>query len=61
MSKAENIPVNPEDFSRFIEAAKLFERTQKRMKICLTNWYRDDLKGFLEDMRTGLERVLGKY
>lgn len=61
MSNAVKIPVDPAAFSEFIKAAGLFERTQKLMRTCLTNWYREDVQGFVGDMRTGLDHVLGEY
>lgn len=61
MGNMANIPVDPEAFSRFIETAKLFERTRKLMRICLKNWYGEDIRGFIGDMRAGLDRVFGEY
>lgn len=61
MINAVKIPVDPAAFSEFIEAARLFECTRKLLRMCLTNWYKEDIQGFVGDMRAGLERVLGEY
>lgn len=61
MSNAVKIPVDPAAFSEFIEAAGLFECTQKLLRTFLTNWYREDIQGFVGDMRAGLDHVLGEY
>ena len=55
------IPVDPEQFSEFIDNSKIFDMTRRLMRDYLTNWYSDDAEMFMEDMRGNLSTVLGQY
>ena len=55
------IPVDPKQFSEFIDNSKIFDMTWRLMRGYLTNWYSDDAEMFVEDMRGDLAAVLEKY
>lgn len=55
------IPVDPEQFSKFIDKSKIFDTTRQLMTRYLTNWYNDDAKTFAENMRGDLSAVLEHY
>lgn len=55
------IPVDPEQFSEFIDNSKIFDMTRRLMRGYLTNWYSDDAEMFMEDMRGDLSTVLEQY
>ena len=55
------IPVDPKQFSEFIDTSKIFDKTRQLMRGYLTNWYSDDAEMFVEDMRGDLATVLEKY
>ncbi len=55
------IPVDPKQFSKFIDNSKIFDMTRRFMRDYLTNWYSDDAETFVEDMRGDLTAVLKKY
>ncbi len=56
-----SIPVDPEQFSTFIERSRIFDRTRELMRGYLTNWYSDNTETFLKDMRADLTTVLERY
>ena len=55
------IPVDPEQFSEFIDKSKIFDITRQLMTGYLTNWYNDDAETFVENMRVDLSTVLEHY
>ncbi len=55
------VPINSDDFTRFIEESNIFEFTQTAMNECLKNWYTEDPKQFVEDMRANLNSVMNQY
>lgn len=55
------IPVDPEQFSEFIDKSKIFDTTRQLMIEYLTNWYHDDVEAFVENMRADLPTVLEHY
>lgn len=55
------IPVDPEQFSKFINKSKIFDTTRQLMIGYLTNWYNDDAETFVENMRADLSTVLEHY
>ena len=48
------IPVDPKQFSEFIDNSKIFDMTRRLMRDYLTNWYSDDAEMFMEDVGQGL-------
>lgn len=56
-----SVPVGPEQFSEFIDQAKIFDRTRELMREYLANWYYDDAEAFAENMRADLSIVLEQY
>ena len=55
------IPVSPEQFSAFIEKARIFDKTKAFMQAHLKGWYSDDPDSFTECMRADLITVLEQY
>lgn len=55
------IPVDPEQFSEFIDKSKIFDTTRQLMTEYLTNWYQDDAEIFVENMQADLSAVLEHY
>ena len=55
------IPVDPEQFSEFIDKSKIFDTTRQLMTGYLTNWNNDDAETFVEEMRADLSTVLEHY
>lgn len=55
------IPVDPEQFSKFIDKSTIFDMTRQLMTGYLTNWYNDNAETFVENMRTDLSTVLEHY
>lgn len=55
------IPVDPEQFSEFIDNSKIFDMTRRLMSEYLTNWYSDNAEMFVKDMRGDLSAVLEQY
>ena len=40
------IPVDPKQFSEFIDTSKIFDKTRQLMRGYLTNWYSDDAERY---------------
>lgn len=55
------IPVDPKQFSEFIDTSKIFETTRQLMTRYLTNCYNDDAETFVKNMRADLSTVLEHY
>lgn len=55
------VPVDSFAFQNFIEKSNLFEKTHTSMMNCLTYWYQDEPKNFINDMRADLRTVLDTY
>ena len=55
------IPVSPEQFSAFIEKARIFDKTKAFTQAHLKGWYSDDPDSFTECMRADLITVLEQY
>lgn len=61
MSKQTGIPIDSEEFSRFIDSSEIFDRTTDLMKRYLTSWHNNDAESFREEMRADLTTVLERY
>lgn len=55
------IPVDPEQFSEFIDKSKIFDTARQLMTRYLMNWYNDDVETFVENMRADLSTILEHY
>lgn len=55
------LPIDKNAFSDFVNQTHIFELTRKEMYQCLENWYNDDSKHFIEDMRGNFDDVINTY
>ncbi len=49
------VPMDQVQFQEFIDASCIFEKTRVHMYEYLKNWYEDDAKHFIEEMRADLD------
>lgn len=55
------VPMDSEQFQRFIDASGIFERTRAYLRQYLKNWYEEDAAAFMDCMRADLDTVLATY
>ncbi|NMA66825.1 MAG: hypothetical protein GX957_11415 [Clostridiaceae bacterium] len=55
------LPIDRNAFSEYIVESNIFELTRKAMYICLENWYNDEPKQFVEDVRADFDTTIKTY
>lgn len=55
------VPMNPNEFQKFIDESNIFEKTKEYMWQYLKNWYEESPEDFVDCMRADLKTVSETY
>ncbi len=55
------LPMDKDDFSKFIEESNILILTKESLYECLENWYKDEPEQFIEELGADINTVMKTY